>query len=71
MKTAANTVGISVPPAKPCTIRNPISIVKPLLAAHPNDAAVKSAMAAANSQRIDSTRVSQPVSGMAMISAIK
>jgi hypothetical protein len=71
MNTAANTVGISVPPANPCTTRNETSIAKLSLAAHPIDAKGKNAMAAVNSQRIESICVSQPVSGIAMISAIK
>src|SRR6202453_3680047 len=71
INTAANTVGIRVPPANPCTTRNETSIAKLSLAAHPIDAKVKNAMAAVNSQRIERIRVSQPVRGMAMISAIK
>src|SRR6202453_2357029 len=71
MNTAANTAGISVPPANPCTTRNETSIAKLSLAAQPIDAKVKSAIATVNSQRIESIRVSQPVSGMAMTSAIK
>src|ERR1700722_13535457 len=58
MNTAANTVGISVPPANPCTTRNETSIAKLSLAAHPIDAKVKNAMAAVNSQRIESMCVS-------------
>ena len=41
------------------------------LNAQPIEAAVNSPIAATNSQRSVSTRVSQPVSGMAMISAIR
>src|SRR5258707_7278415 len=71
MNTAANTVGISVPPANPCITRNETSIAKLSLAAQPIEARVKNAIAAVNSQRIESMRVSQPVSGIAMTSAIK
>src|SRR5258708_25245741 len=71
MNTAANTVGINVPPANPCTTRNQTSIAKLSLAAQPIDARVKTAIAALNSQRLESIRVSQPHSGMAMTSAIQ
>ena len=42
-----------------------------LLNAQPIDVSVKTKIAITNSQRKVSTRVSQPVSGMAMISAIR
>src|SRR5580692_23640 len=71
MNTAANTAGISVPPENPCTTRNETSVANDPLAAQPIDASVKSAIAAVKSQRIESMCVSQPVRGMAMISAIK
>ena len=66
-----NTAGISVPPAKPCRMRNATSEAKLPLKAQPIDASVKTKMAMTNSQRSVSTRVSQPVSGMAMTSAIR
>ena len=69
--TAANTDGISVPPAKPCTVRHAISDAKPELAAQPIEAAVNSDTAPTNSQRIESARVSTPVSGMAITSATR
>jgi hypothetical protein len=66
-----NTAGISVPPAKPCTTRNAISVAKPSLSAQPREARVNSVIAATNSQRSVSARVKRPVRGIAMISAIK
>ena len=69
--TAENTEGISTPPAKPCMTRATIRLSKPPLAAQASDAAVNSASADANSTRRLSTRVSRPVSGMAMTSAIR
>ena len=68
--TAENTAGISVPPAKPCNTRSRPGR-KPPLNAQPSEARVKRLTAPANSHRSVSTRVSQPVSGMAMISAIR
>ena len=70
-KTAEKTAGISVPPAKPCSTRKPTSVAKLPLNAQPIEASVKRLIAATNSQRNVSTRVSHPVSGMAMISAIR
>ena len=69
--TAEKTAGISVPPAKPCSTRNAISVEKLPLSAQPIEASVNRPIAATNSQRSVSTRVSQPVSGIAMISAIR
>ena len=42
-----------------------------MLKAQPTDVTVKTKMAITNSQRSVRTRVSQPVSGMAVISAIR
>ncbi len=70
-KTAENTVGISTPPAKPWTIRQAISVAKPLLAAQPIEARVKRLMAMRKSRLMPSTRMKRPVSGMAITSAIK
>src|ERR1700733_14213485 len=70
-KTAENTAGISVPPAKPCSTRKPTSIAKLPLDAQPIEAIVKRPTAATNSHRKVSTRVSHPVNGIATISAIR
>ena len=55
--TAEKTAGISVPPAKPCTIRHPISVSKLSLWPHPADARVNTEIAQTNSQRIPSLAV--------------
>src|SRR5579885_2327793 len=52
-------------------MRHAISEPNPLLAAQPIDASVKIAMLAMNSPRMVSARVRNPVSGIAMISAIR
>ncbi len=70
-KTAENTAGISVPPAKPCSTRKLTKVAKPPLKAQPTEARVKSPIAPTTSHRNVRTRVSHPVSGMAMISAIR
>ena len=69
--TAENTTGINRPPKKPCSTRNASSMWKLQLIAQPSEAAVKMLTAPTNSQRRLKTRVSRPVSGMAMISAIR
>ncbi len=69
--TAENTAGINVPPAKPCSTRKPTKTAKSPDSAQPIEAAVKRTIAVTNSHRKVSTRVSHPVSGMAMISAIR
>ena len=69
--TAENTDGMSTPPAKPCTTRQVTSAAKAVLAAQPSDAALNSEIAATKRPRIESTRVSRPVSGMAITSAIR
>ena len=66
-----NTAGISVPPEKPCKMRKATSEAKLVLKAQPIDVIVNTEIAITNSQRKVSTRVSQPVSGIAMISAIR
>ena len=70
-KTAEKTAGISVPPEKPCTTRHAINDAKLPLIAQAIDASVKTETATTNSHRIVSTRVRNPVSGIAMISAIR
>ncbi len=70
-KMPENTAGISVPPANPCRTRKTTSDAKLLLKAQPIDVTVNTKIAITNSQRNVRTRVSQPVSGMAMISAIR
>ena len=70
-KTAVNTSGIRVPPAKPCTTRHVVSDAKPELSAHAADAMVKTAIAVTNKPRMVSTRVNQPVSGIEITSAMR
>jgi hypothetical protein len=70
-KIAEKTSGISAPPQNPCTTRAGIKVDNPVAPAHARLAAVKPATQAANAPRVDSIRVSQPVSGIATISAIK
>ena len=70
-KMPENTAGISVPPANPCSTRKVTSDEKLLLKAQPTDVSVKTKMPMANSQRSVNTRVNHPVSGMAVISAIR
>jgi hypothetical protein len=69
--TAEKTPGIKVPPEKPCKTRHAISIAKLPLAAQPNEASVKTAIASTNSQRIVRARVRRPVNGIAITSAIR
>jgi len=69
--TAENTAGISVPPANPCSTRKLTSVEKSPDHAQPIEARVKRLIAITNSQRKVSTRVNRPVSGMAVISAIR
>src|SRR6516162_5167153 len=70
-KTAENTSGNSAPPEKPCTTRAAISNQKPEEAAQATLAAVKPQTQAKKAPRVDSSLVSQPVSGIATISAIR
>ena len=70
-KTAENTAGMSDPPEKPWMTRQKIRLAKPVLAAHPAEASVKIRIAVMNSIRMPSNRVRKPVSGMAMISAMR
>ncbi len=70
-KAAVNTVGIIEPPRKPCSARKAIMLSMFQAQPHSRLAAVKPTAEAANSQRVDITRDSQPDSGMTMISAIR
>ena len=70
-KTAEKTSGIRAPPQKPCTTRAETSDQKLVEAAQARLAAVKPQMQATKAPRVDITRVSQPLSGMATISAIR
>ena len=70
-KTPVNTAGISVPPAKPWMMRKVTSEAKFPENAQPSEASVKISVDSANSQRKVSTRVNDPVSGIAMTSAIR
>jgi hypothetical protein len=69
--TAVKTDGMMAPPQNPWMIRKRMSAAKPPLAAQPALARVKPAIAARKSRRSESSCVSQPVSGMAMISAMR
>ncbi len=66
-----NTVGIIEPPRKPCSARKTIMLWMSQAQPHNRLVAVKPTAEAANSQRVDITRDSQPDSGITMISAIK
>ena len=66
-----NTEGIRVPPDSPCTIRQAIRLAKSPLAAQPAELRVKIESAPTNSQRMLKIRVSTPVSGIAITSAIR
>jgi hypothetical protein len=70
-KTATKTTGIRVPPARPCATRHVVNDAKPELSAHPADAMVKTAIAVTNRPRMVSTRISQPVSGIEITSAMR
>jgi len=65
------TAGIMAPPQKPWMMRKTMSTANPPLAAQPALARVKPATAARKRTRSESSSVSQPVSGMAMISAMR
>ncbi len=70
-KIAENTSGISAPPQNPWTTRAGISCQKPVERAQARLAAVKPDTQATKAPRVDSIRVSQPLSGIATISAIR
>src|SRR4051794_38519713 len=70
-KIAEKTNGIKAPPQKPCSTRAGISDQKLFDAAQARLAAVKPQMQARKAPRVDMTRVSQPVSGIATTSAIR
>ena len=60
-----------MPPEKPWSTRQATSEPKLSLWAQPSEATVKNVTATTNSQRMVSTRVSRPVSGIAMTSATR
>src|SRR5690348_2805931 len=70
-KTAENTSGISAPPQKPCTTRAETSDQKLVEPAQARLTTVKPQTEVTKAPRVDITRVSQPVSGIATISAIR
>src|SRR5215469_8038855 len=70
-KIAEKTSGIRAPPQKPCNTRAGISDQKLFDAAQAKLATVKPQTQARKAPRVDRTRVSQPVSGIATISAIR
>ena len=65
------TVGIIDAPNSPWSARNTIMLSMFQASPHSMLAAVKPAAEAVNSQRVEKTRVSQPDSGIMMISAIR
>src|ERR1700751_622399 len=69
--TPEKTSGISAPPQNPCTTRAGISVQKLVDAPQARLAAVKPLTQTQKAPRVDNTRVNQPVSGMATISAIR
>ena len=68
---AEKTSGISAPPQNPWTTRAGISCQNPVDRAQARLAAVKPHTHATKAPRVDSIRVSQPLSGIATISAIR
>ena len=66
-----NIVGIIEAPSSPCSARNTIMLSMFQASPHSRLATVNPAAEAANSQRVENTRVSQPESGIMMISAIR
>ena len=70
-KIAEKTSGISAPPQNPWTIRAAIRVQNPVEAAQARLAIVKPTTLTTNAPEVDSIKVSQPVSGIATISAIK
>src|SRR5215471_20368759 len=70
-KTAEKTSGIRAPPQKPCTARAGTSDQKLVEPAQARLAAAKPQTQATKAPRVDIIWVSQPVRGIATISAIK
>ena len=68
---AEKTIGIRTPPANPWTTRALTSDANPTLEAQATEAMTNTLVAITNKPRSERTRVSQPVSGMAMTSAIR
>ncbi len=66
-----NTVGIIEAPSRPCSARKTIMLWMFQARPHSMLASVNPAAEAVNSQRVENTRVSQPESGIMMISAIR
>jgi len=64
-------VGIIEAPSMPCSARKTIMLWIFQARAHNMLVAVKPTADAANSQRVEKTRVSHPLSGMTTISAIR
>ena len=71
MKTLVKTGGINMPPHSPWNTRSAIITSMLVLRAQPRLAMVNPNVAAANIQRRVKARVSSPVSGMAITSAIR
>ncbi len=65
------TVGIMEAPSSPCSARNTIMLSMFQARPHSMLVTVKPAAEAVNSHRVENTRVSQPDSGIMMISAIR
>ena len=67
----ANTVGIIAPPMKPCSARNVTIAPRLSEKAQAAEKMVKPSALMVNSTRVDSSRDSQPDSGIITISAIR
>src|SRR6266542_2450084 len=70
-KAVVSTTGIIEPPRKPCSARKTIMLWMSQAQPHIMLVRVKPAAEMQKSQRVDMTRVSQPESGMTMISAMR
>jgi hypothetical protein len=66
-----NTIGIIEAPNAPCSARKRIMLWMSQAGPHSRLVTVKPAADAVNSHRVEKTRVSQPESGITMISAIR
>jgi hypothetical protein len=61
--------GISIPPARPCSTRNPMSDAMFGAAAHSSEPAVNASTEPMNSRLVPSRSAAQPVSGITVASA--
>ena len=70
-QAVAKTVGIIAPPRKPCRARKAIIAFSVVAQAHSMEQAVKPTALMTNRMRVESSRDSQPESGIMTISAIR